>query len=57
MLRISSRRHGRGSATDFGHALLEMHLNGKLRPKPTSRLFLQDAVSGGRAIFCVEIDL
>ena len=49
--------HGRGSATNFGHALLEMHLNGKLRPKPTSRLFLQDAVSGGRAIFCVEIDL
>ena len=49
--------HGRGSATDFGHALLEMHLNGKLRPKPTSRLFLQDAVSGGRAIFCVEIYL
>ena len=27
-----------------------MHLNGKLRPKPTSRLFLQDAVSGGRAL-------
>ena len=50
MLRISSRRHGRGSATDFGHALLEMHLNGELRPKPTSRLFLQDAVSGGRAL-------
>ena len=50
MLRISERRHGRGSATDFGHALLEMHLNGKLRPKPTSRLFLQDAVSGGRAL-------
>ena len=42
--------HGRGSATNFGHALLEMHLNGKLRPKPTSRLFLQDAVSGGRAL-------
>ena len=27
-----------------------MHLNGELRPKPTSRLFLQDAVSGGRAL-------
>ena len=44
--------HGRGDKTDsFMHALLEAHLTGAIRPRPTRRLFVQDVMSGGRALW------
>ena len=36
--------HGKAPERTFMHALLEEHLNGRLRPRPTARLFLQDVV-------------
>lgn len=36
--------HGKAPEASFMNALLEEHLNGRLKPRPTSRLFLQDVV-------------